>query len=62
MPLDQVDLRTVTPEAAATALLDETTARALVAVPLSVRDGSVVVAVADASDDVLARLRAASER
>jgi type IV pilus assembly protein PilB len=59
MPVDPVDLRTVTPEPAATALLDEATARELVAVPLSVVDDTVVVAVADPSDAVLDRLRAA---
>jgi type IV pilus assembly protein PilB len=61
-PTEHVDLRTVTPEPAATALLDEATARELVAVPLSVRGGTVVVAVADPSAVVLDRLHAAIGR
>ncbi|TCC60342.1 type II/IV secretion system protein [Kribbella pittospori] len=45
--LELVDLRTVSPDPAAAALLDEFTARNLVAVPLELRDEVVVVAVAD---------------
>ena len=55
--IDHVDLRAVTPEPAAIALLDEATARELAALPLSIHDGAVVVAVADPSDAVLDRLR-----
>jgi len=54
--LDYVDLRQVTPDPEAVALLDEQTARALVAVPISLDLDRVVVAVADLSDDVLAKL------
>ena len=53
-----VDLRTVTPDPDAIVLLDEATARELTAVPLSVSDGMVVVAVADPSGLVVDRLRA----
>ncbi|WP_371407893.1 GspE/PulE family protein [Kribbella sp. NBC_00662] len=42
-----VDLWTVTPEADATALIDEQTARRLTALPLAVRDGEVLVVLAD---------------
>ncbi|HJP78862.1 MAG TPA: GspE/PulE family protein [Pseudonocardiaceae bacterium] len=52
-----VDLRTVTPENAATALLPESVARELVAIPLSVNENRVVVAVANPAEPVLARLR-----
>ncbi|HEY3001937.1 MAG TPA: GspE/PulE family protein, partial [Kribbellaceae bacterium] len=45
--LNLVDLRTVTPDPAAAALIDERTARALVAVPLADLDGRVEVAIAD---------------
>jgi type IV pilus assembly protein PilB len=44
--LDAVDLREVTPEPAATNLLDEATARQLAAIPLAVRGDAVIVAVA----------------
>src|SRR5216117_51395 len=57
--LELVDLREVTPEPAATELLDEATARALVAIPLHVGDGAVVVAVADPATEVLDGLREA---
>jgi type IV pilus assembly protein PilB len=45
--LAQVDLRSVSPDPAATALIDEQTARALTAIPLSADEDHVVVAVAD---------------
>src|SRR4051812_38309701 len=45
--LAQVDLRTVSPNPDATALIDEQTARALTALPLEVSEVSVTVAVAD---------------
>jgi type IV pilus assembly protein PilB len=57
-----VDLREVTPEPAATELLDEATARALTAVPLSAGPDGAVVAVADPSETALAALRAAIDR
>jgi type IV pilus assembly protein PilB len=44
--LDAVDLREVTPEPAATELLDEATARQLAAIPLAVRGDAVIIAVA----------------
>jgi type IV pilus assembly protein PilB len=53
-----VDLRTVTPDPAATALLDEAVARELVAIPLAETDGTVHVAVAEATEATAARLRA----
>jgi len=59
---DAVDLREVTPDPAATALITESTARALVAIPLSAEGGIVVVAVADPSEQVLARLKEALGR
>ncbi|NUR94854.1 MAG: Flp pilus assembly complex ATPase component TadA, partial [Kribbellaceae bacterium] len=45
--LDLVDLRTVSPDPSAAALLDERTARYLVAVPLEVHEDVVIAAVAD---------------
>ncbi|MDT5037001.1 MAG: type pilus assembly protein PilB [Micromonosporaceae bacterium] len=60
--LDVADLRTVTPDPAATALLDEAIARAQVAIPLSTDADRVVVAVADPSDSTSAILRAAIGR
>ncbi|MFD7156085.1 GspE/PulE family protein [Kribbella sp. NPDC059898] len=45
--LELADLRTVSPDPAAAALLDERVARDLVAVPLEVHDDVVTVAVAD---------------
>ncbi|TDD18390.1 type II/IV secretion system protein [Kribbella turkmenica] len=42
-----VDLWTITPEPEATALIDEHTARALTALPLAVREGAVLVVLAD---------------
>ena len=56
-PAHAVDLRSVTPDPAATALLDEATARELVAVPLALDTNAVVVAIADPSSANLARLR-----
>jgi type IV pilus assembly protein PilB len=54
--VDVVDLRSVTPEPEAIALLDEATARELVAIPLSVGDRAVTVAVALPSQHTAARL------
>jgi type IV pilus assembly protein PilB len=42
-----VDLSTATPEPEATALIDEGTARALTALPLAMREGAVIVVLAD---------------
>jgi len=53
--LAYVDLRQVAPDGAATGLLSEQTARALVAVPISIDLDQVVVAVAEPSDDMRAR-------
>ncbi|GAA1601370.1 GspE/PulE family protein [Kribbella sancticallisti] len=58
--LAQVDLRTVSPDPAAANLIDEQTARLLTAVPLSVDDQHVTVAVADPA--VEADLRAVLDR
>jgi type IV pilus assembly protein PilB len=58
--LDVVDLRTVTPEPAATRLLDEATARRIVAIPLSVSGDTMVAAVAFPTDVVHGMLRAAT--
>jgi type IV pilus assembly protein PilB len=55
--LEVVDLRQITPEPAATALLTETMARALTAIPLSVSGDTAVVAVADPSEEVINTLR-----
>ncbi|TNC29765.1 pilus assembly protein PilB [Amycolatopsis alkalitolerans] len=60
--LDVVDLRAVRPDAEATKLLSYNQASELTAIPLSVRDGTVVVAVADPAADVLARLQEAIGR
>jgi type IV pilus assembly protein PilB len=57
-----VDLRTVTPDPAATALLPEAVARELAALPLAESGGVVLVAVADASEATAARLREAMGR
>jgi len=55
--LDVVDLREVTPQPDAVALLTEDSARALTAVPLAVDDSGVVVAVAEPSEEVVGELR-----
>ncbi|HEY3260102.1 MAG TPA: ATPase, T2SS/T4P/T4SS family, partial [Pseudonocardiaceae bacterium] len=60
--LDVVDLREVRPDDEATALLSEELARELKAIPLSIRDGTVVVAVADPAGPVLAKLQQAIGR
>jgi type IV pilus assembly protein PilB len=54
--LEVVDLRKITPDPAATALLSEAMARACTAIPLSVEGDTVVVAVADPSDSMLTNL------
>jgi type IV pilus assembly protein PilB len=59
---ERVDLGTVAPDPAATALLSERQARELTAIPLSVDRDGVVVAVADPSADVLEKLRTALAR
>lgn len=60
--LDVVDLREVRPEPEATKLLGEELARELTAIPLSVSERTVVVAVADPAENVLARLQDAIQR
>jgi type IV pilus assembly protein PilB len=55
--LDVVDLREVTPDPAAIGLMNEASARALIAIPLSVAGDEVTVAVAAPSDAALALLR-----
>jgi type IV pilus assembly protein PilB len=51
--LDFVDLRQVVPDPAATELLPEASARSLVAIPLSVQEEHVLVAVAEPGPQVL---------
>ncbi len=53
-----IDLRRRAPEPAAVALLPETTARSLLALPLRLVDGVLEVAVADPSDQLLTELQA----
>jgi type IV pilus assembly protein PilB len=60
--LESVDLRDVLPEPAATALLTENDARALTAIPLSIVDDTVVVAVAEPGEGLVAAVRAAVGR
>jgi type IV pilus assembly protein PilB len=60
--LEVVDLRDVTPEPAATALLPEETARWLTAIPIAIDGNAVVVAVAEPSKSVVASLQAAIRR
>jgi type IV pilus assembly protein PilB len=55
--LDVVDLREVTPEPAATALVTEELARALNLIPLALDGDAVVVAVADPSESTLRSLQ-----
>jgi type IV pilus assembly protein PilB len=54
--LDVVDLRQITPDPAATALMGEAMARAMSAIPLAVEGDKVVVAVADPSPSMLSSL------
>ncbi|TDP96768.1 GspE/PulE family protein [Labedaea rhizosphaerae] len=58
--LATVDLASVTPDPAATARLDEATARALVAIPVALDGDRIVVAVADPTTETLSALRAAT--
>jgi type IV pilus assembly protein PilB len=60
--LDVVDLREVKPDEDATELLPESAARQLNAIPLSVHENAVVVAVGDPSAETLSQLRAAMNR
>jgi type IV pilus assembly protein PilB len=60
--LDLVDLRDVTPESQAIALLDEGTARDLIAIPLAVHKDAVEVAVAVPIERLPAMLREAIGR
>jgi type IV pilus assembly protein PilB len=60
--LHAVDLRTVTPDPAATRLMDEATARRLVAIPLALQDKSVVVAMAFPSPAAAAAAKSAVGR
>ena len=55
--LEVVDLRQVTPDPAAVALMPESMARALSAIPLSADDDGVVVGVADPSPSIVQSLR-----
>jgi len=55
--LEVVDLRQVTPDPAAVALMTESMARALSAIPLSADDDGVVVGVADPSPSIVQSLR-----
>jgi type IV pilus assembly protein PilB len=55
--LDVVDLRQMVPEPAAAALMPESMARALSAIPVSADQNGVVVAVADPSPGIVQRLR-----
>jgi type IV pilus assembly protein PilB len=57
LELPRVDLRTTTPSADAVALLSDSVARALQCVPVEVVDGVLLVAVADPSPDLAARLQ-----
>jgi type IV pilus assembly protein PilB len=60
--VDMVDLGAITPDPAATKLLDEATARRLVAIPLHVVGDRVVVAVVVPSDRLVAALQQAIGR
>ena len=60
--LEMVDLRQIIPDPAAAALMTESMARALNAIPLSVDQDAVVVAVADPSPSILKSLREISGR
>jgi len=60
--VDMVDLSEITPDPAATKLLDEATARRLVAIPLHVVGDRVVVAVVVPSDRLVAALQQAIGR
>ena len=55
--LEVVDLRQIIPDPAAAALMTESMARALSAIPLSADDEGVVVAVADPSPSIVQSLR-----
>ena len=57
--LELVDLGTITPDTGATKLLDESTARRLVAIPLHAANDRVVIAVAVPSDRLVAALQQA---
>jgi len=52
-----VDLRSVTPDPTAAGLITAESARALLALPLSIEDGVVLVAVSDPSETTIASLR-----
>ena len=52
-----IDLRDVTPDPDALALLPDASARALLALPLAVRDGRVVLAVAEPAEGTLSSIR-----
>jgi type IV pilus assembly protein PilB len=57
--LPLIDLRSVTPDADASALISEDTARGLIALPIAVAGDTVRVAVADPTPDALQQLRQA---
>lgn len=60
--LEFIDLRQITPDKKATALLTESMARSLFAVPVSIDEDTVVVAVADPSPSILSALKDAIDR
>jgi type IV pilus assembly protein PilB len=60
--LDLVDLRSVTPDPAALELLDDATARSLVAIPIALDGDSVTVAVCDPTAAAMEQLSAALQR
>jgi type IV pilus assembly protein PilB len=55
--LDVVDLRQIIPDPAAAALMTESTARALNALPLSADENAIVIAVADPSPSIMKSLQ-----
>jgi type IV pilus assembly protein PilB len=55
--LKYIDLATVTPDPEAVAMLSERLARTVGAIPVTFVDGDLVIAIADVSDEVVARLR-----
>src|SRR5262245_18983891 len=55
--LELADLRTIAPEPAATALLDEVSARRWTAIPLALNGNGVIVAIAEPADAAISALR-----
>ena len=60
--LDVIDLRQVSPDPAAVALVTEELARRLVVIPIAIEDDAVLVAVADPTPAALSELRQAMGR